>query len=451
MVDRVEVASDPRDTLVRELAANWLRHGVVGLLLGGPGPDDEAASTPGTAAITVLVPRRRARVARQVVESMTWRFHVGSHGGWQMTSAALYTFDTGCYLKLCSRIPFGPLPSLSLRPLEDALWRDARVGEDGLLRPSPEALAVYLSAQTARPGPIYHRSDWEHFRRCAPLVRDWAAARQFARSAKVQGPLDRALGALQVGDQPSPSAMLDIGVGRVAWEVADLVRRRVRPRRLRTLIVGNIDLGVVPSRARFAGLELLSSPPVFPPMPASEPLVALAVEGIAGLRRPIHVDVGTGCGAVALAVKARRPDAVVHATELDRRAVRQARRNRRRLGLAVELHPGSILEPLPTSLEGRVDAITANLPYFAPTRYVPAGAVAREAIQGEGHDGLDLYRALLRQANRFVAPNARLIVQMFDWQWRTFAADLEAAAFSPGGAVRHGEFVVGWAHRVSRS
>lgn len=152
-------------------------------------------------------------------------------------------------------------------------------------------------------------------------------------------------------------------------------------------------------RKGFRRLELAVDPRVLIPRPETEHVVEAALGLPAGAR---VVDVGTGSGAIALALADERPDLEVLATESSAGALAVARANAARLGLSVELLEGDLLEPV----SGPVDAVVANPPY------VRAGeALARElgyepveALYG-GEDGLDVYRRLAPAAARasFVA------------------------------------------------
>ena len=147
-------------------------------------------------------------------------------------------------------------------------------------------------------------------------------------------------------------------------------------------------------RKPFRRLELAVDSRVLVPRPETELLVEVAVE-LAPHGSRVH-DVGTGCGAIALALKDERPDLIVTASDRSPVAVDVARRNAERLGLAVEVAAGAGLPA------GEYDLVVANLPYvrndewnaLAPEirEYEP-----REALVG-GEDGLDEIRSLVSAA-----------------------------------------------------
>jgi release factor glutamine methyltransferase len=161
----------------------------------------------------------------------------------------------------------------------------------------------------------------------------------------------------------------------------ELVRRRLRREPL-AYIVGTKG---------FRRLELAVDRRVLVPRPETELLVEVALE----LRPGRVLDVGTGSGAIALAVADELPKAEVVATDTSPGALEVARANATRLGLA-----GRVRFEAGTVPEGeRFDLVLANLPYVAEpdwaglqpevTRWEP-----REALLA-GPDGLDAYRALL--------------------------------------------------------
>jgi release factor glutamine methyltransferase len=146
-------------------------------------------------------------------------------------------------------------------------------------------------------------------------------------------------------------------------------------------------------RRAFRHIELALDPRVLIPRPETELLVEVALELAQGAR--VH-DVGTGSGAVAVAVKHERPDLIVSGSDASPDAIAVACANAEALGLDVELR---VADGLP---DGDHDLVAANLPYvrtgemagLAPeiARYEPASAL------DAGPDGLDAICALVAQA-----------------------------------------------------
>ena len=143
----------------------------------------------------------------------------------------------------------------------------------------------------------------------------------------------------------------------------------------------------------FRSIELEVDPRVLIPRPETEHLV----EALLDLPRGARVcDVGTGSGAIALALKAERPDIEVVATDASADALDVARANTRRLGLDVELRHGDLL----AGVGGRLDAVVSNPPYvedgaeLAPEIVLHEPALALRA----GPGGLDVIVRLLPAA-----------------------------------------------------
>jgi release factor glutamine methyltransferase len=147
-------------------------------------------------------------------------------------------------------------------------------------------------------------------------------------------------------------------------------------------------------RRDFRRLTLAIDRRVLIPRPETELLVEVGLSLPTGVR---VADVGTGSGAVALALKDERPDLDVVGIDLNKGAVAVARDNASRLGLAASFVVGDLLD----GLAGRFDAVLANLPYVADgTELAPEIALyePHDALFA-GPDGLDVIRRLLSQVD----------------------------------------------------
>ncbi len=162
----------------------------------------------------------------------------------------------------------------------------------------------------------------------------------------------------------------------------------------------------------FMGLRLAVGPGVFVPRPETETLVETALDLLGEVPGPVVVDVGTGTGAVALAVKHARPDARVLATDVSEAAVTLAAANAERHGLEIEVLGGDLLSPVPQGLRGNVTQIVSNPPYIAPEDYegLPEEVRAEpyEALVG----GTDFHRRLADQAPAWLRPGGWLVVEI---------------------------------------
>jgi release factor glutamine methyltransferase len=172
--------------------------------------------------------------------------------------------------------------------------------------------------------------------------------------------------------------------------------RRVDPKAVEELVARRLarePIAYILARKDFRHLTLAVDRRVLIPRPESEVLVEVGL----GLRHGARVvDVGTGSGAVALALKDERPDLEIWATDVSAEALAVAQENARALGLEVQFVHGDLLEGAPEN----VDAVLSNPPYvpvgfeLAPeiTEYEPPGAIFG------GRDGLDMIRRLVEQA-----------------------------------------------------
>jgi release factor glutamine methyltransferase len=142
-------------------------------------------------------------------------------------------------------------------------------------------------------------------------------------------------------------------------------------------------------RKGFRRLELEVDPRVLIPRPETEHVVEAALSLPTGAR---VVDVGTGSGAIALALADERPDLRVVATESSPGALAVARANGARLGLEVEWLEGDLLEPV----TGPVDAVVSNPPYVRDgERLAPELAFEPAEALCAGPDGFEVYRRLV--------------------------------------------------------
>ncbi len=161
----------------------------------------------------------------------------------------------------------------------------------------------------------------------------------------------------------------------------------------------------------FRRLTLEVHPGVFIPRPETELLVEAALGLLEAASRPLVVDVGTGTGAIALAIADERPDAIVLATDLSPAAVSLARRNADRLGLRIEVHPGDLLEPIRASA-GRIDLVVSNPPYLRADRMDDLPAEVRSEPELALAGGVGLYERLALEAANVLRPGGGIVVEI---------------------------------------
>ncbi len=183
--------------------------------------------------------------------------------------------------------------------------------------------------------------------------------------------------------------------GEAAARFHEFVRRRARGE----------PVAYILGRKEFYGLELAVNPAVLIPRPETELLVDVALQrNFSSL-----VDLGTGSGAIALAVKQQRPGARVVAVDASAAALAVARRNAVQHDLEVEFRHGRWFEPLAGE---RFDVIVANPPYVAEgdAHLRDLGFEPRLALTS-GPDGLDAIREIAREAPRHLASGGWLLLE----------------------------------------
>ena len=161
-------------------------------------------------------------------------------------------------------------------------------------------------------------------------------------------------------------------------------------------------------RKEFYGLPLQVDARVLDPRPDTETLVDWALEVIAPLASPRVVDLGTGSGAIALALQSQRTDAQVLAVDASTDALAVAQANAERLGLPVQFQPANWL----AGVEGLFDAIVSTPPYI-PSADPHLAALTHEPLQAlaSGADGLEDIRTIVAQAPAHLQPGGWLLLE----------------------------------------
>ncbi|MCJ0765070.1 peptide chain release factor N(5)-glutamine methyltransferase [Variovorax terrae] len=167
-------------------------------------------------------------------------------------------------------------------------------------------------------------------------------------------------------------------------------------------------LAYLTGRREFFGLALQVDARVLVPRPDTETLVEWSLQVLAGQPGASVLDLGTGSGAIALALKHARPDAQVSAVDASAGALAVAQANAQRLGLEVAFRQGSWLAGTP----GRYHLIASNPPYIAQDdpHLAALGHEPREALAA-GPDGLDDLRAIVSQAPAHLHPGGWLLLE----------------------------------------
>ncbi len=188
-------------------------------------------------------------------------------------------------------------------------------------------------------------------------------------------------------------------------------------------------------RRGFWTLELDVGPGVLVPRPETELLVEAAVARLAGHDAPAVLDLGTGSGAVALAIASELPSAEVTGVDASEEALQIARRNARAAGLGrVRFIHGHWFAPVAGM---RFDAIVANPPYLSTSDPHLAGlAHEPRAALVAGPTGLEALREIASAAPRFLQPGGCLLMEHGAGQAAAVRALCTAAGLGMTGTLR---------------
>jgi len=193
-----------------------------------------------------------------------------------------------------------------------------------------------------------------------------------------------------------------------ARQLQRLLRRCLRREPLQ-YVLGEVD---------FCGLRLRVRPGVFIPRPETELLVEEAIRILRQLPvpNPAVLDLGTGSGAIAVAIAAHHPGARVLGVDISARALRCARSNARALGIRrVRFRPLDILRQLP---QGRFHMVVSNPPYIPAARLPQLQPEVREYEPAEAltdfADGLSFYRRYAHILPQVLLPGGVFLLELGD-------------------------------------
>jgi release factor glutamine methyltransferase len=198
-------------------------------------------------------------------------------------------------------------------------------------------------------------------------------------------------------------------------EVPSAVRRRF-DRMIARRAAGE-PVQLIKGFAVFRGLEVIARPGVFVPRDSTEYLAEQAVRRLRRRRSPIHVDIATGGGTVALAVANEVRGVRSFGTDISREAIRVARRNAERLHLRATFLVGDLFGALPAELRGRADVITLHPPYVAEqeVRELPDEIRRWEPVHtltDHSRDGLGLVGRTAAEAGSWLKRGGWLLIEV---------------------------------------
>ncbi|MDP3691264.1 peptide chain release factor N(5)-glutamine methyltransferase [Bradyrhizobium sp.] len=192
----------------------------------------------------------------------------------------------------------------------------------------------------------------------------------------------------------------------------------------------------------FWGLPLTLSAATLVPRPDTETVVELALELLRAGPAPVHhlriADLGTGSGAILLALLSELPRAHGVGTDISGDALKTARHNAIDLGLADRAD--FIACDYAAALSGPFDLVVSNPPYIRSAEIAGLATEVRNfdphrALDG-GRDGLDAYRALIPQAAQLLAPSGALVVEVGQGQHDDVRGLMMAAGLAPDGPAK---------------
>ncbi len=215
----------------------------------------------------------------------------------------------------------------------------------------------------------------------------------------------------------------------LGWRRTDLITRGESPlsdaqlarfAALEQRRLAGAPVAQIVGRREFFGLDFEVTAAVLIPRPDTELLVETALQAIEGTASPRVADLGTGSGAIAVAIAAQRPDARLVATDASSEALAVAQRNAHRLlehgrpGGAIEFVQGNWFEALACAARmpaPRFDAIVSNPPYIAAgDPHLSQGDLRFEPLDAltDHSDGLSALRAIVAGARAWLKPGAPL-------------------------------------------
>lgn len=176
-------------------------------------------------------------------------------------------------------------------------------------------------------------------------------------------------------------------------------------------------LQYIEGTAQFGPVELLVDPRVLIPRPETETLFEIAARMV---RLPeVIVDLCTGSGALALALKQLFPASSVFATDISQDAIDVAEENMTRIGSQIYLGSGDLFDPLPQSLVGNVNLLVANPPYISESEFdgLPEDVKHEPRVAlVSGRSGLEVIERIGASAAQWLRPGGVVVCEIGEKQ-----------------------------------
>lgn len=204
-------------------------------------------------------------------------------------------------------------------------------------------------------------------------------------------------------------------------------------------------LPYITGEAWFYGRAFKINRAVLIPRPDTEDLARAALKAVSYIPSPKLADIGTGSGCLAVTLALELPGAQLWATDLSGDALKTARKNVVRYGLAerITLLPGDLLTPLPPGV--RLDAVVSNPPYITEVEVPHLQAEVRDyepvlALSGDGDaagpDGTALHRRLIAASPAVLNLGGWLLLEVGLGQAETVAAAAQAAGYGEVSIIK---------------
>lgn len=206
-------------------------------------------------------------------------------------------------------------------------------------------------------------------------------------------------------------------------DFAELLARRVKGEPVAYLI----------GHREFWSLDFLVTPEVLIPRADTELLVEMALEHLEGRQNVRVLDLGTGCGAIALSIAAERPDILVVATDASAEALQIAKLNAKHFQISnVEFALGNWFDAIKNEANQMFDMILSNPPYIAKfDPHLSIGDLRFEPNRAlvAGVEGMDDLHTIISQASSYLLPGGQLLVEHGYDQEQAVAREFAAAGY----------------------
>lgn len=186
----------------------------------------------------------------------------------------------------------------------------------------------------------------------------------------------------------------------------------------------------------FLDFRLDIKPGVFVPRLTSEFLAAQAMRRLRGRRNPVHVDLATGIGPIALAVARGVPHAMSWGLDISIKAVNQAKANANKMGLGnAAFRRSDLFSSLDPGLQGTIDVITAHLPYVSRREVADLPAEIKEfeprhtLTDGSG-DGMGLVQRAVFEGAEWLRPGGWLLMEIVPGESRFVRSKMKDAGYA---------------------